>query len=47
GGSDLANAERHRHIVERFGRFPHRNHIVGRSTTHDEQRYLVLGGFLG
>jgi uncharacterized protein (DUF924 family) len=31
---------RHRHIVQRFGRFPHRNHILGRTTTPEERSFL-------
>ena len=33
-------AERHREIVERFGRFPHRNAVLGRASTEAEQRFL-------
>lgn len=33
-------AMRHREIVERFGRFPHRNKVLGRATTEAEQRFL-------
>jgi uncharacterized protein (DUF924 family) len=33
-------AARHREIVERFGRFPHRNEILGRATTEAEKRFL-------
>jgi uncharacterized protein (DUF924 family) len=47
GGPDLSYAERHRHIVVRFGRFPHRNRILGRTMTQKEQRYLEEGGFPG
>jgi uncharacterized protein (DUF924 family) len=43
----LARAEHHRDIVKRFGRFPHRNAILGRSTTPQEQAYLDAGGFTG
>lgn len=35
----------HRDIIARFGRFPHRNAILGRITTPDEQAYLDEGGF--
>ncbi len=35
---------RHRDIVARFGRFPHRNHVLGRSNTEDEVAYLTGGG---
>lgn len=37
----------HLAIIERFGRFPHRNHVLGRSTTPDEQTWLDEGGLLG
>lgn len=34
-------AEKHRVIVERFGRFPHRNSILGRESTPEEQAFLA------
>lgn len=37
----------HRDIIARFGRFPHRNALLGRTTTADEQRFLDEGGFAG
>ena len=37
----------HRGIVARFGRFPHRNHALGRETTAEEQAFLDDGGFAG
>lgn len=37
-------AVRHRDIVERFGRFPHRNRALGRASTPEEIRYLREGG---
>lgn len=40
-------AERHADIVRRFGRFPHRNSILGRATTAHEQAFLDGGGFAG
>lgn len=41
-GSDdlLGYAVRHKEIVERFGRFPHRNEVLGRSTTPEEAGFL-------
>ncbi len=42
-----AYAELHRDIIRRFGRFPHRNAILGRATTAEEQRFLDDGGFAG
>jgi uncharacterized protein (DUF924 family) len=47
GEPDLSHAKRHRDIIRRFGRFPHRNPILGRSMTADEQRYLDDGGYAG
>jgi uncharacterized protein (DUF924 family) len=40
-------AEHHADIIRRFGRFPHRNAILGRATTADEQAFLDSGGFTG
>jgi uncharacterized protein (DUF924 family) len=34
----------HRDIVRRFGRFPHRNRILSRESTLEEQRFLDEGG---
>ncbi|MBI1199331.1 MAG: DUF924 family protein [Phenylobacterium sp.] len=39
--------EIHRDIVARFGRFPHRNAALGRTTTAEEQAFLDDGGFSG
>ncbi|MBT8040130.1 MAG: DUF924 domain-containing protein [Xanthomonadales bacterium] len=39
----LPYARQHRDIVARFGRFPHRNQILGRENTVDEARYLAEG----
>ncbi|WP_374444412.1 DUF924 family protein [Stella sp.] len=47
GQPSLGHAEGHRDIVRRFGRFPHRNPILGRTTTPDERRFLDEGGFAG
>lgn len=41
------HAEGHRAIIRRFGRFPHRNPILGRTMTAEEQRFLDEGGFAG
>jgi uncharacterized protein (DUF924 family) len=43
----LKYARHHRDIVRRFGRFPHRNAILGRHTTPAEQAFLDGGGFSG
>lgn len=37
----------HRDIIRRFGRFPHRNPILGRAMTPEEQAFLDAGGFAG
>jgi uncharacterized protein (DUF924 family) len=47
GGEPLRFARHHREIVQRFGRFPHRNAILGRSSTPEEERFLQEGGFAG
>ena len=36
-------AREHHDIIERFGRFPHRNRILGRESTEEELRYLADG----
>lgn len=40
-------AELHRDIIERFGRFPHRNTVFGRQSSAEEQAFLDGGGFRG
>ena len=40
-------AEDHADIIRRFGRFPHRNEVLGRRTTAEEQAFLDAGGFAG
>ncbi|MBX9844171.1 MAG: DUF924 family protein [Xanthobacteraceae bacterium] len=40
-------AELHADIIRRFGRFPHRNSALGRTTTPEEQAFLDNGGFAG
>ena len=39
--------EDHADIIRRFGRFPHRNRVLGRATTPEEQAFLDGGGFVG
>jgi len=43
----LRYAEQHADIIRRFGRFPHRNAMLGRTTTALEQAFLDDGGFAG
>jgi len=44
---NLKWAEHHAGIIRRFGRFPHRNVILGRENTSAEQAFLDGGGFGG
>jgi uncharacterized protein (DUF924 family) len=37
-------AERHRDLIRQFGRFPHRNHVLGRDNTPEELTYLKNDG---
>jgi uncharacterized protein (DUF924 family) len=37
-------AKKHRDVIERFGRFPHRNAALGRPNTRDEAEYLAQPG---
>ncbi|MEY9881967.1 DUF924 family protein [Bradyrhizobium sp. USDA 329] len=43
----LRYAREHADIIRRFGRFPHRNRILGRETAPEEQAFLDGGGFAG
>ena len=43
----LKYAEIHADIIRRFGRFPHRNAVLGRTSTAEEQAFLESGGFAG
>jgi uncharacterized protein (DUF924 family) len=47
GGETLRYAQHHRSVIERFGRFPHRNALLGRASTPEEERFLAEGGFAG
>ncbi|HEV7256377.1 MAG TPA: DUF924 family protein [Bosea sp. (in: a-proteobacteria)] len=47
GGAAREHAEGHRDIIRRFGRFPHRNALLGRTTTPEEKAFLAEGGFAG
>jgi uncharacterized protein (DUF924 family) len=40
----LDYAHRHRGVIARFGRFPHRNAILGRASTPEELAYLAQAG---
>lgn len=47
GGPALESAVGHREIIRRFGRFPHRNALLGRETTAEEKAFIDAGGFAG
>lgn len=42
--STLDYAHRHRDVIQRFGRFPHRNAVLGRATTAAEAEFLQQPG---
>lgn len=37
-------AVRHRDVIEKYGRFPHRNKVLGRENTSEEEEYLAQPG---
>ncbi|HZT61499.1 MAG TPA: DUF924 family protein, partial [Burkholderiales bacterium] len=41
---NLEWAKRHHEIIERFGRFPHRNALLGRASTPEEIEFLKQPG---
>ena len=43
--NNLHHAIEHRKVIERFGRFPHRNEILGRASTAEEIVFLKNGGY--
>ncbi|MCX8132639.1 MAG: DUF924 domain-containing protein [Roseococcus sp.] len=43
-GGTIDYAWRHRAVIARFGRFPHRNAALGRDSTAEELRYLARPG---
>ncbi len=47
GDEPLSHAIGHRDIIRRFGRFPHRNAILGRPSSAEERAFLAAGGFAG
>jgi uncharacterized protein (DUF924 family) len=40
----LDYARKHQEIIERFGRFPHRNEVLGRESTPEERAFLEQPG---
>lgn len=45
--NSLKYAQIHLDIIREFGRFPHRNDVLGRATSPEEQKFLDAGGFAG
>ena len=43
--SNVHHAIEHRKLIEQFGRFPHRNAILGRESTQAEELFLADGGY--
>ena len=46
-GAGLRHAHQHRDIINRFGRFPHRNEVLGRTSTAAELAYLKTAPTFG
>jgi len=44
--NDMEYARRHHEIIARFGRFPHRNAVLGRESTPEEIEFLKQPGSL-
>jgi len=45
--NNVGYAKDHADIIRRFGRFPHRNEVLGRASTPEEIAFLKGGGFAG
>ena len=43
--SSLFHAKEHQKLIARFGRFPHRNAILGRKSSKEEATFLHNGGY--
>ena len=46
GALAMDSARRHREVIRRFGRFPSRNHPLGRQDTEAERQYRASGGYM-
>ncbi len=46
-GNSLRSAQQHRDIIVRFGRFPHRNHLLGRKSSDAEAIFIEDGNGFG
>lgn len=47
GGEPAKWARHHHDVVARFGRFPHRNALLGRVSSAEERAFIEAGGFAG
>ena len=47
GGEAHRFALHHQDIIRRFGRFPHRNALLGRTSSAQEEQFMAEGGFAG
>lgn len=47
GEPSIGHAQAHLDVIARFGRFPHRNAMLGRATSAEERAFLQAGGFAG
>ncbi|MEO1139135.1 MAG: DUF924 family protein [Pseudomonadota bacterium] len=45
GESNLLHARAHREVIRRFGRFPHRNEVLERTSSNAEKAFLEAGGY--
>ncbi|MEM9910831.1 MAG: DUF924 family protein [Pseudomonadota bacterium] len=45
GASNLLHARAHRDVIREFGRFPHRNAALGRTSSQAEEDFLASGGY--
>lgn len=45
GEGDTLHARVHREIIHRFGRFPYRNHVLGRDSSVEEEDFITNGGY--
>jgi uncharacterized protein (DUF924 family) len=44
GAKSMDYAHRHLDVIRQFGRFPHRNAVLGRTSTTEEEAYLARHG---
>lgn len=45
GHHNIDHARAHREIIRRFGRFPYRNEVLGRTSSEAEEKFLSGGGY--